>query len=108
MIRTKIAHLNNIILWKKNLQWWNYTRRCAWKTKKKFKNEIDKFKESTKPKTLVKKEKETWNSEKANSILKGRQNFLHGLKTEYFNKKYTQGKGLDLICIDYYSICQIK
>ena len=42
------------------------------KNKQTFKNEIDKFKESTKPKNPSKKEKNPLTSENANKLLKGR------------------------------------
>ena len=55
----------------------------------KFKNETDKLKESTMPKTYVKKIKKTLTSENVNTVLKERQNFPPGFESGVFLIKIT-------------------
>ena len=59
----------------------------------KLKNEIDKVKESTKPKNLDKNEKKSLTFENAYKILGGKQKVFNGFESEIFSiKKQTQGK----------------
>ena len=53
----------------------------------KFKNKIHKYKESTKPKNLSKKEKQTLTSESTKKLLKGNQKLLNGFETVIFPTK---------------------
>ena len=55
----------------------------------KFKNETDKLKESTMPKTYVKKNKKTLTFENVNTVLKERQNFPPGFESGVFLIKIT-------------------
>ena len=50
----------------------------------KFKNEIAKFKESSKPKAL--NNKISWTFENAHKLLSGRQNVIHGFKCGILSK----------------------
>ena len=53
----------------------------------KFKNKTDKYKESTKPKNLSKKEKQTLTFESAYKFLIGNQKLLNGFETGIFPTK---------------------
>ena len=67
-----------------------------------FKNEIDKFKESPKAKTLNKKKKNLLNFENAHTFNRGRQKLFNGFESGIFSiRKQTQGKGhsLDLASV---------
>ena len=70
------------------------TLEYAFEEQIKSQNEIDKFKESTKPQIKEKKEKKVLTFESALRLLIGRQKVLNGFESKIFPvRKQTQGKG---------------